>query len=213
MEAISRDFKGVWIPKEIWLSDELSLIGKCLLVEIDSLDKGEEHCYAGNAHFAKFLGCSDDTVSRGIKFLEKLGLITVERTITKQGTDRIMRVARPTNCGPAEPQNAGLLDIPVLVNTNISPKGEKGPAKKRGRKPRSTEGLKPRGEFKNVFLKQEEIDKLFKEYGQDQLEMIISKFSAKKEANGYEYKDDYAAIRNWVIDSVGAVKLPQKPNE
>lgn len=35
---MNRDFKGVWIPKEIWLSTELTLQEKVMLVEIDSLD-------------------------------------------------------------------------------------------------------------------------------------------------------------------------------
>jgi hypothetical protein len=35
----NRDFKGVWIPKEIWINTDLSIIEKVLLVEIDSLDK------------------------------------------------------------------------------------------------------------------------------------------------------------------------------
>ena len=33
-----RDFKGVWIPKEIWLSTDLKVMEKLILVEIDSLD-------------------------------------------------------------------------------------------------------------------------------------------------------------------------------
>jgi len=34
MEKYPRDFKGVWIPKEIWLSDQLSLMEKVLFVEM-----------------------------------------------------------------------------------------------------------------------------------------------------------------------------------
>ena len=34
MEKHDRDFKGVWIPKEIWLSENLSLMEKVLFVEI-----------------------------------------------------------------------------------------------------------------------------------------------------------------------------------
>lgn len=44
MERQARDFKGVWIPKEIWCSDQLSLIEKVLFVEIHSLDN-ERGCY------------------------------------------------------------------------------------------------------------------------------------------------------------------------
>jgi hypothetical protein len=47
MERLNRDFKGVWIPKEIWISSQLSLFEKVLFVEINSLDN-ERHCYAGN---------------------------------------------------------------------------------------------------------------------------------------------------------------------
>ena len=34
-DEINRDFKGVWIPKEIYLMDELTWIQKMLLIEID----------------------------------------------------------------------------------------------------------------------------------------------------------------------------------
>ena len=34
--AGKRDFKGVWIPKEIWLSLDLTLVEKCLL-EVDPI--------------------------------------------------------------------------------------------------------------------------------------------------------------------------------
>jgi len=34
-----RDFKGVWIPKQIYLNNSLSWPEKILLIEIDSLDK------------------------------------------------------------------------------------------------------------------------------------------------------------------------------
>ena len=33
---MEREFKGVWIPKEVWLNNELSLVEKALLAEIDS---------------------------------------------------------------------------------------------------------------------------------------------------------------------------------
>ena len=51
----TRDFKGIWIPKEIWLNKNLKLIEKIFLVEIDSLDN-EDGCYASNKYFAEFFG-------------------------------------------------------------------------------------------------------------------------------------------------------------
>ena len=34
----NRDFKGVWIPKEIWLRKDLNALDKMIFAEIDSLD-------------------------------------------------------------------------------------------------------------------------------------------------------------------------------
>ena len=71
-----RDFKGVWIPKEIWLNEELTLLEKVILVEIDSLDNAE-HCTASNEYLAKFCNCSVRKVSEAITKLASLGLVEV----------------------------------------------------------------------------------------------------------------------------------------
>ena len=72
----NRDFKGVWIPKEIWLNENLTMIEKVILIEIDSLDN-EEHCSAGNDYLAQFCQCSEWKVSAAIKKLQELGYIEV----------------------------------------------------------------------------------------------------------------------------------------
>ena len=72
-----RDFKGVWIPKEIWLSKNLTLQEKVFLVEIDSLDN-QEGCFATNQYFADFFGISKTRVSLVIKSLVDKGYITLE---------------------------------------------------------------------------------------------------------------------------------------
>jgi hypothetical protein len=41
---MERDFKGVWIPKEIWLDERLNALEKIILTEIDSLDATERGC-------------------------------------------------------------------------------------------------------------------------------------------------------------------------
>ena len=72
-----RDFKGVWIPKEIWLSDKLSLIEKVILVEIQSLDN-ERGCFASNRHFSEFFDISPRQVSTHISSLKSKGYISVK---------------------------------------------------------------------------------------------------------------------------------------
>jgi len=73
--GLHRDFKGVWIPKEVWLSNNLTLQEKILYVEIDSLDNGEG-CFAGNKHFATFLCLSKKRVSVIINNLVKKGYVS-----------------------------------------------------------------------------------------------------------------------------------------
>ena len=72
-----RKFKGVWIPKEIWLSSNLSIVEKCLLTEIDSLDN-ENGCTAGNSYFAKFFGISPRQISKYIGRLEEKKYVKIE---------------------------------------------------------------------------------------------------------------------------------------
>ena len=72
MSKEKRDFKGVWIPKEIYLNKNLSWTEKILLIEIDSLDNGEG-CYAGNKHFSEFLGKKQSYIGNLISKLLKDG--------------------------------------------------------------------------------------------------------------------------------------------
>jgi len=67
----NRDFKGVWIPKEIWLNTDLSIIEKVLLVEIDSLDNSERGCFASNEYLASFVQLSEGRVANIISDLKK----------------------------------------------------------------------------------------------------------------------------------------------
>lgn len=69
-----REFKGVWIPKEIWLREDLSAVDKVLLSEIWSLD-GDDGCYASNEYLAEFCKVSAATLKRSLLTLEGLGLI------------------------------------------------------------------------------------------------------------------------------------------
>jgi len=76
MERLPRDFKGVWIPKDIWLSDQLSLMEKVIFVEIQSLDN-EHGCYASNRHFAQFFDVSERQIRTYIGSLKEKGFISV----------------------------------------------------------------------------------------------------------------------------------------
>lgn len=68
---MERDFKWVRVPKEIWLSEDINMMCKMLLVEIDSLSKTDEGCYASNEYFSQFLWISKIQVSNYISILKQ----------------------------------------------------------------------------------------------------------------------------------------------
>lgn len=74
----SRDFKGIWIPKKVWLDTRLNALDKVILMEIDSLDQGEKGCYASNEHLAEFCQCSKTKVSTAISKLIEYGYLYIQ---------------------------------------------------------------------------------------------------------------------------------------
>lgn len=98
---MKRDFKGVWIPREIWLSTDLKVMEKLILVEIDSLDN-EDGCFASNEHFSKFFSLSKNRCSEIIKSLEKKGYIAIDyiRQANNRAIDkRVIRCIRNIDGG------------------------------------------------------------------------------------------------------------------
>lgn len=79
MAENERDFKGVWITKEVWLDERLNALDKVILTEIDSLDRQERGCYASNKSIADFCQCSETKVSTAISKLINLGYIYVKK--------------------------------------------------------------------------------------------------------------------------------------
>lgn len=73
-----RDFKGVWIPKDVWLDTNLTMLEKGILVEIDSLDMSDDGCWASNEYLATFCQCSIPKVASAVSKLVDLGYIKRE---------------------------------------------------------------------------------------------------------------------------------------
>lgn len=73
---MNRDFKGIWMPAELWLNPSLLPTEKMMLAEIDSLSTKERGCYANNKHFAESMNLKLGTVANMISDLRKRGFIT-----------------------------------------------------------------------------------------------------------------------------------------
>ena len=94
---MTRAFKGVWIPREIWTNNELSLQEKTLITEIDSLDN-DDGCFASNKYFANFMNLSERQVRRIIQSIIIKKWITSELIYKENSNEvekRILRICRP----------------------------------------------------------------------------------------------------------------------
>jgi hypothetical protein len=71
---MSENFKGVFIPADIFLIKDLSLAEKILIVTILGLDNGSG-CYASNEYLSKFVQITPTSCSGIISNLKKSGLL------------------------------------------------------------------------------------------------------------------------------------------
>jgi hypothetical protein len=85
-----RKFQGIWIPRDVYLNTDLTWIEKILLIEIDSLDKGNKGCFASNDYFSEFLGVSKTHISKSIKRLIELNFVVLK---SFNGRIRILKSA------------------------------------------------------------------------------------------------------------------------
>lgn len=92
---MNRDFKGIWIPRSIWLTDGLSTLEKVLWAEIDSLfcpKKGG--CHASNDYLSNFFGIKTRRLQELLSSLkEKKFLIEVGF----DGRERLLKAVIPNN--------------------------------------------------------------------------------------------------------------------
>ena len=117
----NRDFKGVWIPKAVWLDGDLNALDKVILVEIDSLC-GEDGCFASNDYLASFCQCSPSKVSKAVQKLTGLGYLKVE---SFDGRNRVLRsmlvnfTRQPSKKCQAASQNMPAINIDSNIESNI----------------------------------------------------------------------------------------------
>lgn len=122
-----RDFKGIWIPAEVWLDERLNPLEKVILMEIDSLDCGEKGCYASNEYIAGFCQCSESKVAHAVTRLVELGYVSRKSFDGRQRIlqSRLAKFARQNSkvC-KADVQNLQESNIDSNIDINSSIKKE-----------------------------------------------------------------------------------------
>ena len=112
MEEQQRQFRGIWIPKEIWFEENLTIQEKIMMLEIDSLEDEVKGCYASNQHFAKLMQVQNQRVSKILQTLQEKGYITMTYIReNKEVVERQIRINKP----------------PYPTNTGVSTKEEEPP--------------------------------------------------------------------------------------
>lgn len=126
-----RDFKGIWIPAEVYLDRRLGALEKIMLSEIDSLSVGDDGCFASNKALAEFCQCSERKVTEAITKLISFGYLQVigfdGRTRKLKSTLTVMRgrVAENArrNGKNCDHNNTSInKEKDILTNVNISKK-------------------------------------------------------------------------------------------
>ena len=203
-EKYRRDFKGVWIPKEIWLNRDLSVMEKLFLVEIDSLDN-EQGCFASNKHFSDFFDISKGRCTQIIKSLEEKGLVSIKheyegkqiirrtiRVVNKPNrlANKLNRVVNKLNEGSKKTKQGYLEndeDNNTINNNTVNNTINNKQTKKTRHK---------YGDNQNVLMTKEEHDKLSEKFPND-LEKRINNLGYYMASTGKSYKSHYMTIIAW----------------
>ena len=81
-------------------------------------------------------------------------------------------------------------------------------------KPVATPTLKHKyGEYKHILLKDTELEKLNKDFGEEETKIAIKFLDESIEMKGYKYKSHYLAMRKWVFDAIKDKGLIGKGNK
>lgn len=177
-----RDFKGIWIPKEVWLDERLNALDKIILAEIDSLDN-EDGCYASNEQLASFCQCSIRNVTKSVSMLINYGYIYLENF---DGRKRILRSRLAKNAMQtskicyADSQNIP----PININNNNNNKKENitNVIKEKESKCRF-------GNYNRILLTNTEYERLCSDFGKDvtdkQIELLDEYIESNNNKNKY----------------------------
>lgn len=123
MEENKRQFKGIWIPAEIWLNRNLSWNEKILLAEIDSFSSRDKDFYMSNEYIANFLGVTETSANKILSSLIKKGFVIKTKF---DGRKRWVKSALSSNASQGCSQEQGS----IADGDNIDNKNRKQEIKK-----------------------------------------------------------------------------------
>lgn len=197
------------LPAEVRYNNNLTANEKLLYSEITALTGKTGECWASNEYFSTLYNVTIRSIQRMLSNLKKENLINIQlitnpetkicekRIITIKGND--INVA-PHDINVIPPRHKCLEggDINVVDNnTRINNTSINNIYSKH-----------KYGEYKNVLLTDEELQKLKDNY--NNWEELITYLDEYIEMKGYKAKSHYLCIKKWVVDAVKEKKRLKK---
>ena len=96
---MGRNFKGVWIPADLYLDTNLTWTQKIILLEVDSFSKNNLDCFVSNEHLAGLIGISESGIEKAIRSLVDSKRLERNRTFINGGNRRLLRLPTSLSCG------------------------------------------------------------------------------------------------------------------
>ncbi|EON3039256.1 helix-turn-helix domain-containing protein [Enterococcus faecium] len=188
------------IPANVRYDKRLKPNTKLLYGEITALCNERGFCWAGNEYFADLYGVNKETISRWVSDLIKFGYLNRE-IIYKEGTNQIINRYLRINQYPIDEKRNTPIDEKVKDNnTSINNTFNNTKEYIRELPPSKKSKAKPirhkYGEYKNVLLSDDQMEKLKTEFPNDYQERI-ERLSEYCESSGKTYKNYLATIRSW----------------
>ena len=187
---VNRSFRGVWIPREIWLNKELSITEKCPPPPIESLGGSEEGCFASNQYFGDFFNLSKERARKIIGELRKKGYLEITLTYKGNTNEIDQRIIRLKGYGYKQPEvqnqpgSESENDHYITKSDNIIKKEK--PVRHKY------------GTYKHVLLTDKDMEKLVSTYGKEVIDEYIDRMDNWIELHGKTYKNYYLALINWL---------------
>ena len=116
---MNREFKGIWIPKKLYLEKGLTWTDKLIILEVHSFSNNGLECFVSNEHLAEFTQASLSSVEKSISKLVKQGIIVRTKKKIEGSFQRFLRVADSNFCEDVAVNSA--TEYPyILRTTNIN---------------------------------------------------------------------------------------------
>lgn len=221
--AIHRSYFAI-IPASVRYDNRLIPSAKLLYGEITALSNERGYCWASNDYFAQLYGVSKTTIKSWLKSLEDNGhinRIVKYKNGSKEIENRWISISTPrqenlpTPAGNLTDPRQESLPTPrqeicpdnnTSINNTINSTKEYIGDLPTSKKSKSKPVRHQYGEYKNVLLSDDQLEKLKSEFPND-WEQRIDRVSEYCESTGKTYKNYLATIRNW------AKKDKTQPNQ